>query len=1852
MKHPAEKNHFYRSAAAAAVIAAIASTSAPAWAETDPVTYEHVTESIPAGEDAAPASIVITGFGIFPTPSEADAALTETVTTEGTPGVYLPSDGTSITIRADESVTIGGGTAEAGSLPVLIASDTVLSLTTDYSKENAMIGRIIIPGAPAFSLSGGRGGSIDIETGKGGAITLGSGIVLLSGGDSASPLTFTVNGEGNASSVAVDSTIIASGANTSATLNLTGAESSFTGWADASDGASIEINVTGELVDSERNADTKVSAGTLSGPVSARNGGSVTITASDADVSKAFLMAGPGGSVTVNLKGGSWQGSRSSEVIAYVYGKDSQFKETAGSGTDVMGSFMGAGGSQTSLQFDGSWNGDAVLSSLLPIEEYGTDENGKRVMTGYSAPLASSMTITANGDWQGDAEVYFPSETQTQDQESSYYGLEPQNAVLKVTANSSWDGDARAEGRGSKLDITIAEKKASEDDFPVAVWTGDAVIYDKGTATILVNDRWDGNAQVSYAERVSSDWSDPPITTMLIADQSGTESTGGEEETASQTQPKSGVEDGVKSFTATVNGIWAGELTAEGLSDSSVTVNEGGVWRYGSTGGRVAAASVSLMSVPSASDGFTTVTLDDLSLSDSDASLTSLTMLYPKRNAPVTAYLADGSHADVTVDGAWYGSAVLSKSSAMEVTIGKTGTWTYLAPSSTDKNYRDDDSGNVNVNSLLEASLRVSVGPIYFNPYSNEGGMVTADVEDGSQMQVKVDGTWTGSAMALYWDTSSLIPTPLPSNSYILASAVSDPGESDAEETEITRRNTGLEDKVLSFKADVNNAWVGTLYAGAGANTEVNVGENGVWRYDPDAMLNSGSLIPTPISTNVLASAAVSGPVIPSSGPILIGYSPAFPTARLTDYSHLKAQVDGKLYGGVTASNYSSFEITIGETGEWVNRYPGDPVVEETAASASSSPFPFSVRQRSTKSGPVSATLAMGSEGTVNVHGVWTGDAQVQAESSLTVNIGKTGTWQLSPDNEPMPINPIPVSEEVSALSDEGTEAETETLPDPMLAFVAIGSSLTFKNEGTMIGSIEAAGNPVPLFTDPDESGDSGEILTSLMASGGEPASDGSDSESDSESETEIPKTRVDGTVSGHWTGALYASYGTEAKVTVESGGVWDNSFKASNDTVNASDGAEITVIDNGTLRGTVSAYGTDTLLDITVGEGGVWEVGNDLLTGTPGVAFAADDAKLTVTVNPGGTFKGDVLALNAAPAAVTSNGTWVGSAVADGTDLTVTDGGNWTGSVWAKNGGTASVTVTGTWTGMVKDPGLQTPRSYVLRQEAMARAEEAAAEDETQVMTLLAVSDTDSGAAATDTAIPVTLNGSGSVWNVTESGTVGSLNIDSGTVNFPTPASNDTFTGTTLTVNGDFTGNGGLFTMNTVLSNDAAATDKLIVKGNATGTAQMTFTNVGGTGAQTVDGIRVAVVEGNSDLTITKPAKNFLRAGPYIYQLKQVQNSWYLTSQKQLVFLPFTGDVDPENPSADDPSKGNTPEASDLPDIIPATPGFANHVIRPELGAYANNALASNTLFSMSLEERLGEAKYADAMRGKDGEKSGSFWIRAHGGHTRNGMEDGVLTTRGNWGVMQVGGDVISWPTSGSHRFHAGLMAGYAHESSRTTSPDAGYSAKGKVSGYSVGLYGTWMNEKSDGTGPYADVWAQWQRFKNKVSASSPDTVSYHAKGFTLSFEGGYAFGLKDWKSADGADNALRLQLQGQVIRMGVRDDGVIDAYGTSIEGLGAGNVRTRLGAKLYYQKANGEKGTAFNPFLALNWYHDTKAFGARFDGIADRIDGGRNTGEVKLGLEAKLRKNVNLWGSVGYEAGSESYRNVEALVGAKILF
>ena len=654
-------------------------------------------------------------------------------------------------------------------------------------------------------------------------------------------------------------------------------------------------------------------------------------------------------------------------------------------------------------------------------------------------------------------------------------------------------------------------------------------------------------------------------------------------------------------------------------------------------------------------------------------------------------------------------------------------------------------------------------------------------------------------------------------------------------------------------------------------------------------------------------------------------------------------------------------------------------------------------------------------------------------------------------------------------------------------------------------------------------------------------------------------------------------------------------------------------------------------------------------------------DGTFDLNADPGTTILGDFEDKGGTAMNLNVGGSWTGNAYApyggpQRTDfdvssiLTINVSGRWKGDIysgggiWDENwfsstdGGVADITISGSWIGassLGEVPG-HTVKSPTGAREYLVN----------------------------DGVVKVTIDGANALWSLTKDSTVTDLTLQSGTIKFPEAVTGETFTGTTLTVVGDYsgseTGTGGTIAMNTVLAGDESATDKLVIKRNTSGNTLVTFTNVGGAGDQTVDGIEVIEVGGASDGTFTKPAKNYLRAGAYVYQLEKADGqNWYLVSTKQQPARVPKADDAPVL-IEDDPAKTDDPAADpavdpadDTPAVIPATDDITNHIMRPEIGSYANNLYAANTLFTMSLYERLGETMYSDALRTNDKNKSGNFWLRALGGHTRNKMEDGDLTTRGNWGVVQVGGDLVNWPTSDSHRSHVGLMAGYAHESSRTTSPVAGYSAKGKVSGYSVGIYGTWMNQKPEGSGPYADTWLMWSRFKNTVSSGNyTDTDTCHSKGFTWSIEGGYTFPLKDWRDDDGTDNAVRLQLQGQVIRMGVRDGAWADAIGSTVQGIGAGNVRTRVGLKLYHQFTNDAKDRAWKPFIGLNWYHDTKAFGARIAGVADHIDGSRNFGEVKLGVEGKGKKNWNVWGFAGYQQGREGFRNLEALVGMKYLF
>ncbi|UWU28790.1 autotransporter outer membrane beta-barrel domain-containing protein [Rhizobium sp. WSM1274] len=81
-----------------------------------------------------------------------------------------------------------------------------------------------------------------------------------------------------------------------------------------------------------------------------------------------------------------------------------------------------------------------------------------------------------------------------------------------------------------------------------------------------------------------------------------------------------------------------------------------------------------------------------------------------------------------------------------------------------------------------------------------------------------------------------------------------------------------------------------------------------------------------------------------------------------------------------------------------------------------------------------------------------------------------------------------------------------------------------------------------------------------------------------------------------------------------------------------------------------------------------------------------------------------------------------------------------------------------------------------------------------------------------------------------------------------------------TLMVSGDYTGSGGTLEIESVLGDDTSSTDRLVVTGNTSGTTNVKVINLGGNGAQTVEGIKIVDVGGTS-------AGSFSLLGDYVFE-------------------------------------------------------------------------------------------------------------------------------------------------------------------------------------------------------------------------------------------------------------------------------------------------------------------------------------------------------------------------------------------------
>lgn len=478
-------------------------------------------------------------------------------------------------------------------------------------------------------------------------------------------------------------------------------------------------------------------------------------------------------------------------------------------------------------------------------------------------------------------------------------------------------------------------------------------------------------------------------------------------------------------------------------------------------------------------------------------------------------------------------------------------------------------------------------------------------------------------------------------------------------------------------------------------------------------------------------------------------------------------------------------------------------------------------------------------------------------------------------------------------------------------------------------------------------------------------------------------------------------------------------------------------------------------------------------------------------------------------------------------------------------------------------------------------------------------------GASLTGSIDPTDVNiDKSSRWNMTADSLVDDVNL-AGTLNFVAPTSSPMVAGKTLTAT-NWSGQNGTVIMNTVLNDDTTISDKIVVNGNTSGNTFIKVNNLGGKGAQTVEGIRLVEVKGLSEGTFTKSGR--IVAGVYDYDIVKTGADWSLAS---------------------------------------------HYLVRPESASYTSNLAAANTMFITRLHDRQGETQYIDALTGEM--KVTSMWLRQVGGHNRWKDSTGQLDTQSNRYVTQLGGDVAQWSPDGLQRWHLGVMAGYGSNDSNSRSSATGYHSEGSVSGYSTGLYVTWHENDETKQGAYLDSWAQYGWFNNDVKGQDIQGESYDSSGINASLELGYTHKLGEYSGSQGSVNEWFIQPQAQAIWMGVTADDHQESNGTKVSALGEDNIQTRLGIRTYlkgHNKMDAGKNRSFQPFVEANWIHNTHDFGTRMDGINISQAGARNIGELKTGVEGQLNTHLNVWGNVGVQIGDKGYSDTSAMIGAKYSF
>ncbi|NTZ08009.1 autotransporter outer membrane beta-barrel domain-containing protein [Burkholderia metallica] len=537
-----------------------------------------------------------------------------------------------------------------------------------------------------------------------------------------------------------------------------------------------------------------------------------------------------------------------------------------------------------------------------------------------------------------------------------------------------------------------------------------------------------------------------------------------------------------------------------------------------------------------------------------------------------------------------------------------------------------------------------------------------------------------------------------------------------------------------------------------------------------------------------------------------------------------------------------------------------------------------------------------------------------------------------------------------------------------------------------------------------------------------------------------------------------------------------------------------------------------------------------------------------------------------------------------------------------------------------------------------------AAAGSPTHAVTDVALSRASTWTGATDAVRALSLDAD-SRWTVTANSSVGSLALNDSTIAFADPAPGALTTPRTLVVAGDYAAHNGKLVLHTTLQDDASPTDRLVIDGgHASGDTGLVIKRAGGDGAATTIGIPLVQTRngGTTDaaaFALDAASDGYrngfgtLSAGGYDYMLKRggdggQAEDWYLVSAAKPQPPVPPGPVNPDPPIG--------------PETEPPPPP---RTAAPEPDAYMANADAASMMVVHTLHQREDASLRTGTTAA--GALDGAVWLRA-GGHMTS-MSGGNRSVSGNGRLIHAGADLLRFEDGRGGSVRVGAMGMYGSQTNWSTRPlwnalegrtmDA--TARGSVSGYNVGVYGTWYGNRDIQAGPYVDAWLMYGAYANTVGGSLA-ADSYRSRTVTGSIETGYSFGFYER-----GDTRFFVEPEAQLVVSDYR----ADAHGTAggrLDGQGSTDVLTRLGVRVHGVTAMPQ-GRELRPFIEANWWHGPGSRSLTLDRNAFSFSVPRDRVAVRIGATGQMSRQFSISASLGVEGNFSDYSVVTGQLSAK---